>query len=220
MPSAFCPLPFPRILLLLCLSMKHPKNISLTGIILAGGKGIRLGRNKGLAELNGKSLIQHVIDNLCQVCDEILISSNTRQCEKFGYKTIPDEFRAKGPMAGIHACLKASSNEHNFVVSVDTPFISPDFIRHMLDQRNGNFIAAPWYRKDHYEPLCAYYNKQVVQEMEYFFQKGNFKLPDLFQALPFSPVLVNDDLPFYHPMLFHNINTEADLIAAENYLKA
>ena len=121
-------------------------------------------------------------------------------------------------MAGIHACLKASSNEHNFVMSVDTPFISPEFIRYMLGQINGNIIAAPWYGKDHYEPLCAYYNKQAVQVMEDFFRKGNYKLPDVFRALPFSAVKVNDKLPFYHPMLFHNINTEDDLIAAEKYL--
>ena len=193
-------------------------NIHLTGIILAGGKGIRLGRNKGLAKLKGKPLIEYVIDNLKQVCSEILISSNTDQCEEFGFKTIPDEFKAKGPMAGIHACLKASSNEHNFVVSVDTPFISPDFIRYMAEQINDNMIAAPWHGKDHYEPLSAYYNKQAAHIMEVFIQKGNYKLQDVFQALAFSAVKMNDKLPFYHPMLFHNINTEDDLVAAEKYL--
>lgn len=179
---------------------------------------MRLGRNKGLALLNDRHLIEYVIENLSEICDEILISSNTGQCEKFGFQTVADEFYQKGPMAGIHACLKASSNEHNFVISVDTPFVTRPFIEFMLSERKGNLVAVPWYGKDHYEPLCGYYNKAAVGTMESFFKKGNYKLPDLFQALPFSPVKINNHFPGYHPMLFHNINTEEDLLLAEKYL--
>ncbi len=202
----------------LCRSMKTAEKVKLTGIILAGGKGIRLGRNKGLAKLQGKHLIEYVVSNLLEVCDEILISSNTAQCEKFGYRTIPDIYSGKGPMAGIHACLKASKNEHNIVVSVDTPFVGKDFIKFMLDKKGNGLIAAPWYGKDYYEPLCAYYNKKVVREMESFFEKGNYKLPDLFKAVPFTAVSIPKMADFNHPMLFHNINTEEDLLLAEKYL--
>ena len=81
----------------------------LTGIILAGGKGLRLGRNKGLAKLNDRHLIEYVIENLSEICDEILISSNTGQCEKFGFPTIKDEYFQKGPMAGIHVMVGPAS---------------------------------------------------------------------------------------------------------------
>jgi molybdopterin-guanine dinucleotide biosynthesis protein A len=199
--------------------MHNSSNIKLTGIILAGGKGLRLGRNKGLAKLHGRHMIEYVIENLSQICDEILISSNTTQCERFGFPTIKDIYTQKGPMAGIHACLKASSNEHNFVISVDTPFVSRPFIEFMLSQKKEKMIAVPWYGKDHYEPLCGYYNKSVLETMESFFEKGNYKLPDLFQAVPFSAVMISHDFPGYHPMLFHNINTEEDLQLAEKYLK-
>lgn len=195
-------------------------DVKLTGIILAGGKGIRLGRNKGMAELNGRHLIQYVIDNLNHVCDEILVSSNSEQCKKFGLPVIPDQYHAKGPMAGIHACLQAAKNEHCFVVSVDTPFVSPEFIHFMLEAKKDGLIAAPWYGKDHYEPLCAYYNKGALPVMEAFFEKGNYKLPDVFMALPFTPVEIPADALFQHEMLFHNINTEEDLRKAEAFLKS
>ena len=195
------------------------QDIKLTGIILAGGKGIRLGRNKGMAMLNGRHLIEYVIDNLSECCDEIIISSNSDQCQKFGLPVIPDYYTAKGPMAGIHACLKASQNNHNFVVSVDTPFVGADFINFMLGQRKNGLIAAPWYGKDHYEPLCAYYHKDAIPLMEAFFEKGNYKLPDVFRSLPFTPVSIPQQADFYHPMLFHNINTEAELQRAEKYLR-
>jgi len=199
--------------------MKSTGTIKLTGIILAGGQGIRLGRNKGMAELNGQHLIQYVIDNLSIVCSEILISSNTEQCKKFGLPVIPDIYANKGPMAGIHACLKASRNEHNMVVSVDTPFAGPEFIQFMLANKKEGLIAAPWFGKDHFEPLCAYYHKDALPVMEAFFEKGNYKLPDLFKALPFTPISIPEKAPFNHPMLFHNINTEEDLARAEQYLK-
>jgi molybdopterin-guanine dinucleotide biosynthesis protein A len=72
---------------------------------------------------------------------------------------------------------------------------------------------------DHYEPLCAYYHKECLPVMEHFFEKGNYKLPDLFQALAFKGVTIPGDAHFNHPMLFHNINTEQDLLEAEQYLK-
>jgi len=198
--------------------MKKPSHIKLTGIILAGGKGIRLGRNKGMAELNGRHLIEYVIENLEQVASDIIISSNTDQCKQFGFPVISDVYASKGPMAGIHACLKASTNNHNFVVSVDTPFVSPEFIRFIINSREDELIAAPWYGKDHYEPLCAYYHKGCLPMMEMFFEKGNYKLPDLFRAIAFRGVTIPEDAPFNHPMLFHNINTEADLMKAKDYL--
>ena len=193
--------------------------MKVTGIILAGGKGIRLGRNKGMARLNGRHLIEYVIDNLQACCDEVLISSNSDQCREFGLPVVADIYPAKGPMAGIHACLSASSNVHNVVISVDTPFAGPEFIHYLLENREDALIAAPWYEKDHYEPLCAYYNQGAVPYMEEFFARGNFKLPDLFRAIPFMPLKITDDDTIFHPMLFHNINTEADLVQAEEYLK-
>ncbi|MEN8224396.1 MAG: molybdenum cofactor guanylyltransferase [Bacteroidota bacterium] len=198
--------------------LKADTDIRLTGIILAGGRGIRLGRDKGMAMLKNRHMIEYVIDNLAAVCDEILISSNTEQCKKFGYKIIPDIYKAKGPISGIHASLKASSNEHNFIVSVDTPFVNPDFIKYMAGQRDGKWIAAPWHEKDYYEPLSAYYNKKAVDVMEDFIQKEDYRLVNIFQALPFSAVPVNKKLSFYHPMLFHNINTEEDLQKAELFM--
>lgn len=191
---------------------------NLTGIILAGGKGIRLGRNKGLALLKERHLIEYVIENLTQVCDEILISSNTDHCDKFGFKAIPDIYEAKGPMAGIHACLTASSNEDNFVVSVDTPFVSPDFIKYMLSQKENNRVVAPWYGSDHFEPLCAYYSKKILDIMDSFFRKGNYKLPDLFKEVSLGRVSV-ENMPFQTDKLFHNINTNEDLALAEKYLE-
>ena len=192
----------------------------LSGIILAGGKGIRLGKNKGMALLGGRPLIEHVIDNLKPICDEILISSNTDQCDHYGHRVISDVYKQKGPMSGIHACLQASSNKDNIVISVDTPFVGPGFFKYLLEHKKDGLAAAPWFGKDHYEPLCAYYHKDLMGRMEAFFEKGNYKLPDFFLTIPFTRISTEQSADFYHPMLFHNINTKEDLLLAENFLNS
>lgn len=189
------------------------------GIILAGGKGIRLGRNKGMAKLGGRHLIEYVIENLSAVCDDILISSNTDQCRQFGFPVIADRLAGKGPMAGMHACLSASPHNDNLIVSVDAPFAGPEFFEYLLSRRENARIAAPWDGKDHYEPLCAYYHRSVSGIMEEFMAMGKYKLMNLFEATTFSAVEIPADAPFYHPFLFHNINTEEDLLQAERYLQ-
>jgi molybdopterin-guanine dinucleotide biosynthesis protein A len=195
------------------------KKKRLTGIILAGGRSSRLGRNKGLALLGGRPLIGHVIATLSAVCNEILISSNSVLYNDFGYTVIPDEYPDSGPMAGIHACLKASSNEHHFVLSVDTPFVSPEFISFMMEARGDGHIAAPWFGNEHYEPLCAYYSRRVLPVIESFLDNGNSRMPDVFRVVPFTAVSIPGDAPFNHNMLFHNINTVENLRRAERYLK-
>lgn len=198
--------------------MTAESKIKPNGIILAGGKGIRLGKNKGMALLRGRPLIEHVIDNITPICGRVLISSNTNQCKKYGFEVVKDIFPRKGPMAGIHACLKASDNNENIVVSVDTPFVGTAFFEFLLKNKKEGLAAAPWFGSDHYEPLCAYYNKELIDPMEAFFKKGNFKLPEFFQTIPFTPLSISKEARFYHPMLFHNINTREDLLLAEKYL--
>lgn len=191
---------------------------TISGIILAGGKGIRLGRNKGMALLNGRHLIEYVIENLSSVCGEILISTNSDHCKKFGYPLIPDIIAGKGPMSGIHACLQASSNEDNIVVSVDTPFAGKEYFTHLLANKGNGTIAAPVDEQGRYEPLCAYYHKRAAVEMEGFLRSGQYQMIKLFSHIPLTAINIPEEMHRANPMLFHNVNTEADLLLAEQYL--
>jgi len=87
----------------------------------------------------------------------------------------------------------------------------------MMDARGEGQIAAPWFGDDHYEPLCAYYSRQVFPVIEAFLENGNSRIPDVFRVVPFTAVSIPEDAPFSHPMLFHNINTDEDLRLAEKY---
>jgi molybdenum cofactor guanylyltransferase len=196
------------------------KRMVVTGIILAGGKSSRMGMDKGLLVLGGKTLVEIAIQNLSALCDIILISSNSTDYSKFGLEVVPDKFPDIGPMGGIYSSLLKSETELNLVLSVDLPFINAGLLKYLVEQSHDVEVAVPWSGQEFYEPLCACYNRSVVSLIEKSINQGNYKLPDLFKTIRLNPLIINEQLPFFNSNLFHNINTKSDLISAENMMNS
>jgi molybdenum cofactor guanylyltransferase len=99
--------------------------VELTGIILCGGRGQRMGgQDKGLLTLHNKTLVQHAIEKLQPHAHTILISANRHldRYQQFGFPVIPDtspEFL--GPVAGIAATLAQCTTPWAMVVPCDAP---------------------------------------------------------------------------------------------------
>jgi molybdopterin-guanine dinucleotide biosynthesis protein A len=194
--------------------------MSPTGIILAGGKSSRLGQDKGLVELGGKKLIEIAIANLSLVCDRVLISSNSDIYNQFGIEVVPDRIPDIGPMGGLYSTMMLSRSDVNLVLSVDLPFVTQDLLKFLIDEVQDVQAAVPWSGDEHFEPLCACYNRSILPFMKEFIDQKNYKLPDLFKIIKLKPLIISDLLPFYKPNLFHNINTLSDLASAENMLNS
>ena len=96
---------------------------NITGIILAGGRGSRLGFDKGLLLDNGITLIERAINVLSGHCNKLIISSNNLEYNKFGIERVPDILEKNGPMMGIYSSLIASTTKHNLVLAVDNIFV-------------------------------------------------------------------------------------------------
>src|SRR6266850_1995655 len=86
----------------------------VSGILLAGGQGRRMGGvDKGLQLLRGKPMAQWALERLAPQVDEVLINcnQNLESYARFGYRLVPDEITGfAGPLAGLHAGLKAASH--------------------------------------------------------------------------------------------------------------
>lgn len=188
---------------------------NITGIILAGGKSRRMGTEKGLVEFMGKPLIEHAIGEMQKVAGKILISANTASYDHYGCEVIQDLYPNSGPMGGIYSCLERSETTHNLVLSCDTPFVSEELMKYILKNVNGKDIVAPWHGGEFFEPLCAYYSKEVLSVLQDFIIQHNYKIPDVFQVVNFLPLEIHKDLPFYHERLCYNINSKKELRAAE-----
>jgi molybdopterin-guanine dinucleotide biosynthesis protein A len=193
--------------------------MKVTGIILAGGKSSRMGAEKGLQLLCGKPLISYAIQALNGLCSEIIISSSSNAYAGFGFKIVADQFPGIGPMGGIYSSLKQSTSTQNLVLSCDLPFVTGELMAYILKQGKDFEVAVPWEGERHYEPLCGFYNQSVLHKLNSFIEKGNYKLPDLFEEIAINRLNINEQTGIYHPGLFLNINTPTDLELAEKQMQ-
>ncbi len=192
----------------------------LTGIILAGGKSSRMGKDKGLCKFNGKTLVSYAIDTLKPLCGNLLISANhfPEKYQQFNIPVISDEIKNIGPMGGIYTCIKHSTTQHNLVLSCDTPFVGTILLRHLLNRVNNEQVVAPAHHTFLIEPLSTYYATNVLNEIKQAIDENNFKLIDLFKKIRFKSVLMDKLLPFKADHSFLNINRPEDLITAEKII--
>ena len=142
------------------------KTTKYTGIILAGGKSSRMGQNKALMFLNGKRIIEYVYEMFQSFCDEIIISTNTPEEYDFlKCKKQIDFYKNIGPIAGLDAGLKASSNEINFITSCDTPFVSREMFLFLHENAKKYDIITPAHNGIT-EPIIGMFKKKTFQNFE------------------------------------------------------
>lgn len=136
------------------------------GIILSGGKSSRMGTNKALLKINQKPNIERIKYELEKVVDEIILVTNEPEQYQFlNVTTVTDDFPGRGPLAGIHAGLKASPYEKNLVVACDMPFISAKLGNILLDHAKGYDAVIPVI-DNRQQMLFAVYQKGILQEIE------------------------------------------------------
>jgi molybdopterin-guanine dinucleotide biosynthesis protein A len=112
------------------------KKMDITGIILAGGKSLRFGRNKALEKIAGMTLVERVITHLTPITGRIVLitdGDNGRFSEIKSTEAVTDIYPAKGPLGGIYTGLSASNTVANIVVACDMPFLNTMLLSHMVD---------------------------------------------------------------------------------------
>jgi molybdopterin-guanine dinucleotide biosynthesis protein A len=192
--------------------MLNPHEI--TGIILAGGKSSRMGKDKGTCSFKNKPLVEYAIEALKPFCGELLLSANNIESyNKYTIEVVPDEISSIGPLGGMFTCLKKSKTRHNIILSCDTPFITMDLIKYIIENIDSkNKIIAPLHRQNFIEPLCAYYSKDLIPVFEEFIENKNYKLLKILNSVELKTLRIDSSLGFYSPKLFNNLNTPEDLL--------
>jgi len=182
----------------------------VTGAILAGGRSTRMGRNKALLELNGRPFIQHVADTMVAVLpDVVVVADDVAPYCFLGLPVISDIHKGCGPIAGLHAALSHSESPV-FVLSCDTPFVSPDLIRYVIDF--PTLVAANIVSFDGgLQPLCGLWSRECLPAIERRIAEGLNSMLGLLEEIRFTAVHVGPELPFHDPWLLKNFNSPEDL---------
>ncbi len=177
---------------------------------MAGGRSTRMGTDKALLKIGDETLLERAV-NLCRpVCSQILISSDSPAHEIDGLKRVADEFAGSGPMSGIYSCLKQAENEWCFVISVDSAFVTTEFISFLFTQTENADAVVPVHENGK-EPLIALYRKTTVHQFLSQLETGNYKMHLLLERFNTKFVDVSD-WKSKLPRLFHNMNSPEDLI--------
>ena len=187
----------------------------MTSIILAGGKSSRLGRSKVLQVIEGKSLIQWVVDHLAILSTEIVIATAHGEAipcsSAVRIKTVADIYPGKGPLVGIYSGLRAASSSRAIVVGCDTPFLSASLLEYMTQICSTFDVVVPR-MKNKLEPLCAVYSKNCSDPIQGLLEQDELRIRKLFSMVKVKYVEENEINNFDPEHLsFFNINSQDDL---------
>jgi molybdenum cofactor guanylyltransferase len=184
-----------------------------TGIILAGGQSSRMGKEKGLIEWKGKTLIEYAIAVLSPICENILISANNDHFDSLGYPVIEDLIPGCGPMGGIFSALTRSETRNNLVIPSDTPFVTQEVYQYLMSHEGSFDVIVPVDHDSFYQPLCAVYSRSVLPAMEMQINERILGFTPLLNKVEIKAVHLYMTMGFYHTKTFYNINSPADLEA-------
>jgi len=192
--------------------------MKITGIILAGGKNLRMGKNKAFLEVNGERIIDRTKNLFLELFDEVLLVTNSfLDYLDLNLRMVADLYVGKGALGGVHTGLFHASHSHAFVAACDMPFLNKELIRHLIELSPGYDIVIPK-TQDGWQPLHAVYSRKCLPFMEDLIRQDNLKIIDFFHRVKKKEVPTDEILPL-DPSLasFLNINTPEELARAKDY---
>ncbi|MES0278824.1 MAG: molybdenum cofactor guanylyltransferase, partial [Dehalococcoidales bacterium] len=161
--------------------------MDITSIVLAGGKSLRLGRDKATEILNGQSLVKRVVTSLSSLTSDIIVVSGSDKDSLGldgypGLRVVSDVYPGKGPLVGIYSGLTASASSYNLVAACDMPFLNLELIAYLLKETDGYDVVLP--RLDNMvEPLHAVYTKSCLAPIEQMIKQDTLSVNRLLDSV-------------------------------------
>jgi molybdopterin-guanine dinucleotide biosynthesis protein A len=180
----------------------------MTGIVLSGGENRRMGTDKAFLKVAGVPLIEHVLRSLKDVFQDIIIVTNVPQrYAAYGVKMVSDAIAVRGPLTGIYSGLLQSSDEYNFVVACDMPYLNSRLISYIAGLAAGNDIVVPSIG-GLLEPLHAIYRRQLITVIENEIRQDRKQIRGIFGRAKVRYV-TEDEIDRFDPerKSFKNLNT-------------
>ena len=187
----------------------YPRD-AVTAVVLAGGRGSRMGGvDKGLVEVAGRPMVEHVLAAVEPQAAALAINANrsAERYARYGHPVIPDRMEGfQGPLAGMASALAAAATDFILVVPCDSPLVAPSLgprLHAALAGRGADVAVAHDGERMH--PVFVLLRRTVRSGLDDFLARGERKI-DRWFAEERTEVVDFSDLPD----MFLNVNREED----------
>ena len=185
-------------------------NHKIAVIVLAGGQSSRMGRDKALLEIEGKSLLQRVCEVAAVLTPEVYVltawpdryRSTLTETSQFLVEYNP----GCGPLVALTQGLKEIAAEWILLLGCDLPLLNAQIIQKWASQLTDfppSTLAVVPYQNPRWEPLCGFYRKQSLPSLQSFIDKGGRSFQVWLNQIPAIPLPVGEQ----EAVMLSNCNT-------------
>jgi molybdopterin-guanine dinucleotide biosynthesis protein A len=195
----------------------YPRD-AITGLVLAGGQARRMGGvDKGLIEVAGRPMIEHVLAVLAPQVGRVLINAN-RSLERYagyGHRVVTDSLAGfQGPLAGVVSALEVTETDFLLTAPCDSPLLAPDLAQRMFDALSGaQAELAVAHDGSRQQPVFLLLRRPLVADLGEFLAAGGRKIDQWFSRHR----LAEADLS-HRPESFINVNDPDERERVESML--
>jgi molybdopterin-guanine dinucleotide biosynthesis protein A len=180
--------------------------------ILCGGKSSRMQSEKGLVLYKKKAFIEHIIEAVLPISNNIQLITNGNNYDYLKYNTVKDRIINKGPIGGIYTALANSEMELNLILSCDIPLISTEILLELIANHKSNFDATVFEDSNRIHPLIGIYSKNCLTILKEAIDENDLKMMHLLSKISLQKIYVEEN----KNNLFKNINSIAELNELNN----
>ena len=189
-----------------------PQAKSLTGIILAGGKSLRMGLDKAFLEVEGIPIIERTDALFRKLFSETIIVTNQEKAfKRFGTRICRDLIPQGGAAGGLFTGLFFSSFPYSFAVACDMPYLNEPVIAYLIANMEDYDVVVPR-TKDGLQPLHAIYSRNCLEPLRKIIRGGKRRVIDFYPMVRVK-MIPDDEFSDLDPLAesFLNVNTPDEL---------
>lgn len=196
--------------------MKREPGEGVSGVVLAGGRSRRLGRDKAVELLGGQPMIRRVLERVAALTSEnIVVVAEQSRGDALplldNTRVVLDVYPGTGSLGGIFSGLSAAKNEWAMVTACDMPFLNADLLGYLSSLRDGSDVVAPVV-EGRPEPTHALYSRECLPFIEERLRAEDLKITGFYGGVKVRYVEEREIRQFDPELLsFFNVNSPQDL---------
>jgi molybdenum cofactor guanylyltransferase len=183
------------------------KESSIFGLVLAGGRSSRMGKDKGLIQYHDKPQREYLFELLSKFCDNVFTSCRKEQEIPPSLNPIYDKFEFESPLNGILSAFDKHSDNAWLAIAVDMPFVNKEALQFLISNRDPSKVATCFYDSDrrYPEPLVTIWEPTAFKLLKEFNRNAGIS--------PREFLISNDCKKLISPnsQIHVNINTIGDI---------